>query len=115
MRVKSISNDVMNIFEQYDWPGNVRELEHVIEHCLNIMTDDIIEVEHLPVYLKNDDNKSKNEDFSPKLLKDLIEESEKEIIINTLKRCNNNITRAAEELGLMRQSLQYRIKKYKLL
>ena len=115
MRVKIISNDVMNIFEQYDWPGNVRELEHVIEHCLNIMTDDIIEVEHLPVYLKNDDNKSKNEDFSPKLLKDLIEESEKEIIINTLKRCNNNITRAAEELGLMRQSLQYRIKKYKLL
>ncbi len=115
MRVKSISNDVMNIFEQYDWPGNVRELEHVIEHCLNIMTDDIIEVEHLPVYLKSDDNKSKNEDFSPKLLKDLIEESEKEIIINTLKRCNNNVTRAAEELGLMRQSLQYRIKKYKLL
>ncbi|WP_097027104.1 sigma-54 interaction domain-containing protein [Clostridium peptidivorans] len=114
MQVKGVSSEVINIFKEYNWPGNVRELTHVIEHCFNTMTDDIIQVNHLPKFLKDDENASEKENLDSKLLKDLMEESEKDIIRNALKRCNNNVTRAAEELGVMRQSLQYRIKKYKL-
>ena len=43
-----------------------------------------------------------------------MEQYEIEVIENAMKRNKNNITKTADELGIMRQSLQYRITKYKL-
>jgi arginine utilization regulatory protein len=109
-----VSEEVIEVFKKYEWPGNVRELLHVLEYCFNTMTDSIIEVNHLPKYLKSDNNAKIRVPSQIKTLEYMMEQYEREVIENTMKRNNNNVTRAAEELGIMRQSLQYRIKKHKL-
>ncbi|HVI40006.1 MAG TPA: sigma 54-interacting transcriptional regulator [Anaerovoracaceae bacterium] len=113
-QVKGISAEALTIFKGYEWPGNVRELVHVLEYCFNTMTGDIIQAKHLPKYLRGDTHISSNETIRKKGLKDIMDHYEKEVIENTMKRHNNNVTNAADELGIMRQSLQYRIKKYNL-
>ena len=118
-RVKGLSDEVLELFKKYDWPGNVRQLEHVIEGAINILGDEeYIKKEHVESFLidiKENTKKSINEEINEDdKLPDMINEYEKEIIINTLNDNNWNITKAAEKLGIKRQSLQYRIDKYGL-
>jgi arginine utilization regulatory protein len=109
-----VSEEVVNIFRRYEWPGNIRELVHVLEYCFNTMSGDIIQAKHLPKYLSGDNSVSYKETISKRELKEIMDQYEKEVIGSILKRWNNNVTNAAAELGIMRQSLQYRIKKYNL-
>lgn len=118
-RVKGLSKEVINLFKKYEWPGNVRQLEHVIEGAINILgNENYIKKEHVETFLidiedeKKDSKQKKIEDEGK--LPDMIDKYEKEIIINTLNETNWNITKAAEKLGIKRQSLQYRIDKYEL-
>ena len=113
-KVREISPAVLKVFEAYDWPGNVRELLHVIEHCFNTMESEKLQVKDLPKYLKREEDVESREVPNSKTLKDIMDFHEKEVLKATLKKHHNNVTKAAEELGVMRQSLQYRMKKYKL-
>lgn len=112
--VVGVSNEVLKIFYIYEWPGNVRELLHVLEYCFNTMTEDIIQDRHLPKYLRNDYTIKPKMDTQIKTLKYIMQQYEIEVIENAMTRNKNNITKTADELGIMRQSLQYRITKYKL-
>lgn len=110
--VKGVSDRVMRIFMDYEWEGNVRELEHLIEGIMSIYDVKTIDVEHLPQKLKNYRKKAVSQ--SNKSLKDILEETEKNIILETLKKTNWNVTHTAEMLSIPRQTLQYKIGKYKL-
>lgn len=118
-RVKGLSEDALKLFEKYEWPGNVRQLEHVIEGAINIIArDGYIKKEHIEPFLINieeEENslKDKNIDKEEKL-PDMIDKYEKEIIIQSLKENDGNVTKTAESLGIKRQSLQYRIDKYNI-
>lgn len=114
MEVDGVSDRVIDIFMKYDWPGNVRELLHVIEYSFNTMDGKIIKDNDLPKYLLTSEDTYYQEMEGHRTLKQKIDDYEREVIRNTLKNCKNNISKAADELGMMRQSLQYRIKKYKL-
>lgn len=117
-RVKGLSEDALKLFEKYSWPGNVRQLEHVIEGAINIIEDsDFIQEEHIKSFLIDIDHDRKNKNKEKGLneednLPEMINGYEKKIIIDTLEKTNGNITKAAEILGIKRQSLQYRISKY---
>jgi DNA-binding NtrC family response regulator len=52
--VAGISDDAWDVLIQYRWPGNVRELENVIRASL-LAADNIIDMEHLPEYLRRTD------------------------------------------------------------
>ncbi|SKC58374.1 sigma-54 interaction domain-containing protein [Maledivibacter halophilus] len=111
--IKGISGEVASIFQSYSWPGNVRELEHVIEGAMNIIDKDIITVGDLPKNLIKFYHGISTEAVREKLpLKDALENLEKQMIKNALKETNNNISQAASLLGIPRQTLQYKIKKY---
>lgn len=114
MEVEGVENSVMEIFRNYDWPGNVRELLHVIEYSFNTMHENIIMEADLPRYILNCEKPFAQQTETLKTLQQKMDEYECEIIRKTLKNNNYNITKAADELGIMRQSLQYRMKKYKL-
>lgn len=119
--IKSLSENLMEMFLSYNWQGNVRELAHVIESAIN-MAEEGQELlpEHLPAYLR-----SKFEKFARNHqptsgykrqvegsnLPEILKNTEKEIIEETLKRNQGNISRSARELGIARQNLQYRIRK----
>ncbi|SHM34970.1 arginine utilization regulatory protein [Caldanaerovirga acetigignens] len=121
-KVKGVSEKVGRIFSEYDWPGNVRELENAIEGAMNMLGDEkYIDVEHIPFYITenfckaNADFKTEPSSKSELPLEEAIESLEREIILKALKECEGNITKAAERLKIKRQTLQYKIKKYKLI
>nr|WP_096186788.1 sigma 54-interacting transcriptional regulator [Evansella halocellulosilytica] len=126
LNVPGISEEVMNLFNQYDWPGNVRELEHMIEGAMNLIHyDEEIEYSHLPTHVRTKfplDNEQIPSIPSPVKTSSLqtvtplntyMEEVEQKYIEHVLEMHNGNVTKAANDLHLSRQSLQYRLKKYK--
>ncbi|MDR4888125.1 sigma 54-interacting transcriptional regulator [Fredinandcohnia sp. QZ13] len=123
LNVTKIEERVLQVFMQYDWPGNVRELEHIIEGALNVITyEDAISYNHLPLHFRKKTH-SKPElatTANPKLtektdiqrLDEYMEGIETLYLKQVLQQCNNNITKTAEALGMSRQNLQYRLKKF---
>lgn len=107
-RVKGITNEVLNIFYDYEWEGNVRELEHLIEGIMSINEINMIESKHIPQKFKDTISL---EEYTTGSLKEILEKKEQELILDALRRTENNITHAADLLQIPRQTLQYKIKK----
>lgn len=122
----AIADEVLAVFRQYDWPGNVRELHHVIEYAFNCIADDasILTFDCLPGYLRPLAGAGSRP--QPELganvhaavgggtFDECMERFEYELIAQTLTANKGNITRSAQQLGMSRQSLQYRMKKLQL-
>lgn len=113
-QVKGVLPEVILRFKEYQWPGNVRELLHSIEYAFNTMVTDTISVGELPKYIQKHESRKCKESLQLRTLEQIMGQYEKEVIKSTLKKHKNNITKAANQLGVKRQSLQYRIKKYEL-
>lgn len=117
-----IDSKVMSIFKKYKWPGNVRELRQVLEYAINRIPDHstVINAKMLPDYIRSKNTVQINDFREAEELSDdmsleaQIEIYEKQIILKSLENHYGNITRTAKSLGLSRQSLQYRLKKYKI-
>ena len=112
-RKKACSEGLKDLLISHSWPGNIRELEHVMENIVLRTKDSSAEllVEDLPGYLLESlfhENLGKQERTD---LNKALSELESRIIIAGLKKNNFNVTRTAEELGIIRQSLLYRMKK----
>ncbi|MDX2441381.1 MAG: sigma 54-interacting transcriptional regulator [Desulfobacterales bacterium] len=131
-KVKKISDEVAALFKTYDWPGNVRELEHVIEGAMNIVgTDEVIRIQYLQTHFSNWSLKTKPErserpersgrqggkmpsgGLPPNLISEKLAHEEN-IIKNTLLENQGNISKTARALGISRQLLYYKIKKYNI-
>ncbi|WP_077620472.1 sigma-54 interaction domain-containing protein [Bacillus sinesaloumensis] len=122
MDVKRIDDKVLLTFLEYDWPGNVRELEHMIEGALNAITyEDAISYNHLPMHFRKkiSSNSSITQLNSHAIelteiqpLDKYMEDAETLYLKNVLERYSYNITKSAKALGMSRQNLQYRLKKY---
>jgi DNA-binding NtrC family response regulator len=97
----TINSKVTEILLRYSWPGNVRELENVIQNMI-VMSDDTIELQHIPEHLKYHIPEQKG------ILKSL-KEYEKEQIIKVLAAVNNNKTKAAQILQIDRKTLNQKI------
>jgi arginine utilization regulatory protein len=117
--VADIDEDVMNIFLTYQWPGNIRELKNMIEASMNMMdnntyiTKEYLENRLSRLSLNNYHNKLS--DLGEFSLEQHLDNIEKQIIQDSLKKNEYNISQAAVYLKISRQRLQYKIKKYKLL
>ncbi len=126
-----IDEEITPHLYSYDWKGNVRELLNFLESSLNMVGDErIIKREHLPLHWQDIISNKTTEDAAPIVDKlndkikiqaehyiDLNSELariEKQIIIDHFTLYNGNITRIAKSLGISRQNLQYKIKKYNL-
>lgn len=97
--------------QQYSWPGNVRELFHAVDYAMNVAADQVFRLEYLPEYCFRG-RETRQKQYSGGTLQEQIEDYESEIIREVLKECCGNVTQAAKKLGLQRQGLQYRIRKY---
>lgn len=117
--IKSMSKELKEVMIDYKWPGNVRELEHVIENIMirTIDTQTELKVLDIPHYIREDMIGSISIDKiqrSKHGLPDILRGIEKELILESLKKNNWNISRATKDLGIIRQSLEYRMKKLKI-
>jgi DNA-binding NtrC family response regulator len=105
-QVEGFSPSAMQLMMQYPWPGNVRELEHTIERAVLLSRGEEIEASNLAITSSRASTQS-FENMS-------IDEVEALLIRKVLRRCDGNISQAAEALGLSRAALYRRIEKYGL-
>lgn len=107
-----VDDQVLSLLEHHSWPGNVRELEHVIEYAMNMVEEeDTLTIYHLPSFIKE---KVPSEKIKVKSLREVIEQTEKNLIQKALRMTNGNVLKASGMLELPRQTLQYKMKKYDL-
>lgn len=106
---------------QYEWPGNVRELENVLERAFHFSTGNWIDVENLTLETAQPDipkgkpvvepiSPSSDKGFNPK---ELMDNTEKSLLIQALTKADGNRTKAAEILGISRSTLYQKIKNSK--
>jgi DNA-binding NtrC family response regulator len=105
-QVNGFSPAAMQQMMQYQWPGNVRELEHAVERAVLLCRGEEIEPANLAVASTRAATQS-FENMS-------IDEVESLLVRKVLRRCDGNISQAAEALGLSRAALYRRIQKYGL-
>jgi transcriptional regulator with PAS, ATPase and Fis domain len=112
--IAGIAAEAIRALQNYSWPGNVRELAAEIERLvLYADEDDYIRVEHLsPRILPEQDRAALAPDKSRANLDNLLDDYERRVITETLKRNDGNVARAADALGLgSRQTLYKKLKR----
>jgi two-component system nitrogen regulation response regulator NtrX len=103
-----ISNEALEVLHQYHWPGNVRELKNVIERVLILNPRALrIERKHLPP-LTHKTNARGGDGFSS--LQQARDAYERDYILKKIEEARNNVSRAAELLGLERSHLYRKMK-----
>jgi len=97
-KIKGFSSQVIEALERYSWPGNVRELENRIKRA-------VIMSEGKKITLEDLEMQSVAGVKENILLKDAREHLEKELILKAIARNENNLTKAASDLGISRPTL----------
>jgi transcriptional regulator with GAF, ATPase, and Fis domain len=109
--LQDFSTEAMRLLLDFDWPGNVRELENSIEHATVLAKGNRIESSDLPsVLLTSGSQDIARKDFIAPTLAD----HERELLQDALEECNWNKKAAAERLGISRNTLYVKLKKYQI-
>jgi transcriptional regulator with GAF, ATPase, and Fis domain len=108
--VPSVSPDALAHLRAYPFPGNVRELENEIERAVTLADDGRpLGPEHLSERIRSGPTGAASP-ASPRTLNEAIEQLKRRMIEDALRECGSK-TRAAERLGLTRQSLQQMLRR----
>ena len=90
----------------YHWPGNIRELQHAIEKAIILCEGNVIRPKDIFV------KQTWNPQFSTTVPN--LEEVERQAIATAIRQNDGNLTATAEQLGISRQTLYNKIKRFKL-
>jgi len=93
---------------EYPWPGNVRELDHTVERAVLLARGSSIQADELG--LRRAVERSEEAELTDLTL----DQAERVLIQNVLRRCDGNVTEAAHSLGLSRSALYRRLKAHGL-
>ena len=108
-KINGVSDEVLQAFMNYSWPGNVRELEHAIERAFVLCRNHTIQLEHIPVEIR---------ELTPiRINKQFLEDrrvDDLEAIRNALEKTDWNISKAARLLGISRWTMYRRVEKYNI-
>jgi len=121
--IKGFGPAAMEKLIKYPWPGNVRELENIVERGVVMCEEDMIGKEHLilpgqqekeeaaiPIPFTSEGLK----EIKKQLREKAVEDIEKAFVINALERNHWNVTRASEEVGMLRPNFQALMRKHNL-
>ena len=124
LRIKEVTPEAMNVFQQYEWPGNIRELRNLIERLMIMVPGNVIDVSQATTSLQVKPpgavpatvNSTVQPAASPLFtqpydsLRDARNAFEKEYIGRKLREHHWNISRTAEDLKIERSHLHRKIK-----
>jgi DNA-binding NtrC family response regulator len=103
----TFSNDCLELMRVYPWPGNVREMDHCIQRAVLMAQGLQITSNELGLTAKSSIAIDDYENMT-------LEQVEQLLIEKALNRCDGNMKKTAEKLGIARSSLYRRIEKYRL-
>lgn len=109
----TLGKDARAYLLRYGWNGNVRELRNLCERLSILLAGREIALTNLPLEVRNSAPASTNPFNLPETGVNL-EELERDLLNQALERTSNNKTHAAKLLGISRDALNYRLKKYEL-
>jgi DNA-binding NtrC family response regulator len=121
--IRGFTPEAMEKMMKYPWPGNVRELENVIERTVVMIDDEMVRMEHLILpgqqekeILENQIPMTSEElkEIKKQMREKAVEVVERAFVLNALERHQWNVTRAAEEVGMLRPNFQALMRKYNL-
>ncbi|WP_434608564.1 sigma 54-interacting transcriptional regulator [Pseudomonas sp. D2-30] len=92
----------------YDFPGNIRELKGIVERAVLLCEGRELLVEHFALHIKNPSDQGRVS------LRERLEQIERNLVIDCLRKNAGNQTIAAQELGLPRRTLLYRMSRLKI-
>ena len=111
--IKKVSLEAMKALQAYSWPGNVRELQNIVERIVILTRDPVVHVKHLPANLAGVSMPVAIPANSISL-HDKISTVESYLIRQSLEQHSWNVSNTARALGLSRQGLQKKMRKYAL-
>jgi two-component system, NtrC family, response regulator AtoC len=109
-RVQGATPAVHTLLRGYGWPGNVRELRNVIERAMLLSDRDRLDARDFTLSTTVD----QSEGFDLPAAGVDLEELERSLVVQALKRSGGNQTRAGTFLALNRDQIRYRIEKFGL-
>ena len=109
-QIPGFEADARNILKEYDWPGNVRELENEMERLVILADPD----RPIPPTLLSERIRFPSNGTRKGQLRDKLSELERRLILEALRTYANNKSRAAESLGISRQTIIAKLKQYGL-
>jgi len=120
--IRGVTPRASLVLERHSWPGNVRELENALGHAAMMTDSDEIDVADLPSALLGEPAESAtvgtstSASESPTLQADAsLAEHERQLVVGALEKARGNQSHAARALGIGRDALRYKMKKYGLL
>lgn len=122
-KILSISAEALTKLKNYTWPGNIRELENILERAFhfaegsqidanNIVLDTTYDWPTLEENRTNDLKLNMRGDLTN--TKNIIKDTEKQLIIQALTTTNGNRSQAAKLLNISRSTLYYKLNKYEI-
>jgi transcriptional regulator with GAF, ATPase, and Fis domain len=102
----TISVAAMEALTRYDYPGNIRELQNLLERACLLAESGAIDLSQLPPEISGP--------AEPAISANTLEGMERSLVLKALRESHWNQTRAAKTLGISRDNLRYRVKKYNI-
>ncbi len=116
--VRDLTPDALNLLMQYAWPGNVRELRNTIERMVVLTRGDKLTLRDVPPAIRASvESRGPQPGISLSIGGQAavrsLDETEKMMILNALRKCEGNKSKAAQELGISRRTLHRKLNQYK--
>jgi DNA-binding NtrC family response regulator len=108
-KLAGLTQQAMKVLSEYGWPGNIRELRNTLERAVILCGSDAINVEHLPAEMALGGGESAYLKLPFGLP---LREVEKEYILSSLGRMQNNKARTAQALGISEKTLYNKLYRY---
>ena len=109
---KTFSKAVKAYFLKYQWPGNVREVNNVVQSAYAISTENIIDINDIPARMLQQEKPAINLDKNKKSLGQMVDDYEKEVILELLKKHKGNCLEASKEAGIHKSNFYRKLQKY---
>jgi DNA-binding NtrC family response regulator len=110
-RVLGATPEALAMLEQYRWPGNIRELRNAIERAMLLMDREWLHPDDFSVLVRTAASTSQFRLPAGGLV---LDEVERQLVVQALERAHGNQTRAGQLLGINRDQVRYRIEKFGL-
>jgi len=109
--IPEVTKESWQLIKNYSWPGNIRELENALKRAV-VLADEQILPEHFPPVMLDHTGRhtALQAATGSGTYESLMESAEREILIEQLKKHNNNVSKTADALAISRRTLQRRLK-----
>ncbi len=111
-RVEGVEGSALLRFQEYHWPGNIRELRNFMERAVILAKTGWIQPSHLPAFLRESTNGTSQEHIAVPA-NSTVAEAEKILILETLKRMDDNRSKTARALGVTVRTIRNKLRQYR--